>query len=75
MSVTRIREDSCEKCIHSEICNIKGNCAALRQQTHDLEKLLENKSFQILVKCDHYQWCEPSVRKAESVTLPGGRYA
>ncbi|MCM1364629.1 MAG: hypothetical protein NC122_04935 [Faecalibacterium sp.] len=75
MSVTRIIEDSCEECIHSEICNIKGNCAALRQQTHDLEKLLENESFQIVVSCNYYQRREPSVRKAESVTPPGGRYA
>lgn len=63
MSATRIVERSCDECTHKDICILKDNLSKLRQQTHDLEKLLEYKNFQIVTYCDYYQCFEPQIRR------------
>ncbi len=46
---------TCINCAHSCVCNIKSAFKALKTNTDDLAKLLENKEFNITVSCKYYQ--------------------
>lgn len=63
MNIKRIKEESCTECVHNDICKLKDDLSELRQQTHDLGKLLENQKFQIVTYCDYYQKSEPCYRR------------
>lgn len=63
MNGLRIKEESCDECIHNDICSLKDSLSKLKQQTHDLEKLMENQNFQIVTYCDYHQKSEPCYRR------------
>lgn len=60
-------EAECSQCVHFAVCNAKDSLEALKANTNDLAKLMENQNFTIDVKCKFYDNGQIKFSKTRSV--------
>lgn len=52
----------CKDCVHRSVCSKEKDFNTLKTTTDDLKKLLENRSFDIIVSCRYYQKDKENIR-------------